>query len=135
MNALIKGSLSHPLISFQEFDRLFDEFFPQVISKNSFPEAKIAVVNDNLIVQFALAGYPEDHLLVEVSDDTITVTGKKVDSEDNLHAAKAFTWKRKEVSGAYDLDQSQVSYNNGLLTIKAPKKEEVKPKILKINNK
>jgi len=130
-NALMRSSMRAPLISFQEFDRLFDEFFPQVHASSGFPEARVNYGED-LIIQFALAGYPEDHLSVEVTGDCITVTGKKVESGDNLHAGKAFTWKRREVSGNYDLASAEVKYDNGLLTIKAPQREESKPKRLEI---
>lgn len=130
--ALIRSCMNHPLFHPQSLDEIFDEFFKTASVDSSYPPSRVQVVDDQLTVQFTVAGYPKDYLTVEASENTLTVKGEKVEGETNLFAGRAFTWARKDVTGKWDFNKAEVNYRDGLLTINVPKKEELKSKQLKI---
>lgn len=105
-----------------------------------FPKGDIFLDKDeNRVIELSLAGYKKEQLSVVVGDDSLTVSASKCDdSEDErayTRARRAFTQKFTNLNGKlYNLEQTKVSYKDGLLRIVVPKKEieEVKPKELEI---
>jgi HSP20 family protein len=136
MNKIV-GTNLWPLFAPTEFEKLIETFFtdanPVYGNREGFPKAQIKATEDQLTIQFALAGYPKDKLNVEVAGSTVTVKGEKVKDEDNLFAGRAFTWSRRDAHNVWDFNEAEVKYEDGMLTIKTPKKEELKPKLLKIS--
>lgn len=132
MNQLMKRTPVSWLALPREIDRMYDELFNNLKTSETFPKFQTKVTDEHLVIQFALAGFPRDKLNIEVRGDVITVKGDKVDDDSNLFAGRAFTWSRRDVQGIWNFDQSEVKYEDGMLTIKAPKKEELKPKLLEI---
>jgi HSP20 family molecular chaperone IbpA len=125
-------TLRDPLLSFGDFNRMFEEFFPTVREERSYPPVKIVANENQLTIQFALAGYTRDDLQVEASTDCISVKGQTASDKENLFAARQFEWQRKDVSGEWDLTIADVKFENGLLTIKCPKRASLKSKLLSI---
>lgn len=122
-----------PLFSLNDWDTFLDSFWSNRTVQRSFPDPQMRATENELTLQFALAGYPKDKLSVEVAGDTVTVKGEKVENEDNLFAGRAFTWSRKDARNEWDFSKAEVKHENGMLTIKAPRKAELKPKALEIS--
>ena len=117
-----------------DFDAFLDTIQKAQVQKDSgFPKVEWRTNENELLLQFALAGYSKNKLSVEVADGIITVKGEKVEDEDNLFAGRAFTWCKKDPQNIWDFNKAEVKYEDGMLTIKAPKKEELKPTLLKIS--
>lgn len=123
------------LISNKQFDNLLADLFKEAAVDDNFPPTKTAVVEDELVVQFALAGYTRDQLKVSITGNALEVSAEKVEGgANNLFAGRAFTWVRKDVRNEWALDKARVTHENGMLTVTIPKKEELKPKFLPINS-
>lgn len=136
--ALVRGSMSLPLLSFDHFDQLFREMLPSMdhqFCSEKFPKVLQEVRPEGLVYQIALAGYPEEKLHVEAGDGYIVVKGDKLEEEGLLHAGRAFTWSRRDPGGTWDFKAAKVTYRNGLLTIVIPERQEAKPKALQIEIK
>jgi HSP20 family molecular chaperone IbpA len=137
--------MRHPFLSLDIFDRFFDENAFERVSKafsgleESFPKSAIKVDGDILTMQLALAGYQEENLHIDAGFDWIQVKGDKVTTkegeDENLFASRAFTWSRKDPHQIWNMSEAQVTFKNGMLTIKVPKKETEKAKTIQINKK
>lgn len=132
MNKLIRSSI-WPLFAPCELEKMLFERIKE--PDTGFPRAEIKVDNENeqLIIQLALAGYPKDALTIEVADNVITVKANKIENSDHLFAGRAFTWSRYDANNIWDFDNSEVKYEDGMLTIKTLKREKLKAKLLKIS--
>jgi len=88
-------------------------------------------------LEFALAGYKPEDVEVFTERNVLTVSSKKSDSAEQtyLHkglAQRAFTWSRNLSD---DVEVKDVSYDNGLLTVKLEKvvPEHQKKRVYSIN--
>jgi len=135
-----------------EMDRLFDVAFPALSSlqhdgffgdwQGEFP-VDLYQDKNAFTVRAELPGFRKEDISVEVADGILTVAGhKKTETEsgkkDNGTAA---TTQEHRVSRAIslpenlDLDKIQAAYENGVLTVTLPKREEVKPRQIAIEVK
>jgi HSP20 family protein len=145
----------NPAVSFptlrNEMDRLFDVAFPALSSlqrgrqlggaQNEFP---VDLYQDKhaVTVRAELPGFRKEDFQVEVADGRLTVialqkTETKVDGQDS----PATTAQELRVSRAFslpdnlDVEKIQAAYENGVLTVTLPKREEVKPKQIAVEVK
>lgn len=133
MNALIKAENYLPLIPWKDFDEMFKMF--DDISRNNeknFPPYRISYEDNEIYLAFSLAGYPRENLLVEAVGNRLKITGKKVEGKETGFAQRAFTKDFHDANNVWDFSCAEVKYENGMLTIIAPKREEHKPHQLKI---
>jgi HSP20 family protein len=96
----------------------------------------------NYEIEFQTPGYSDDELKIEISDNTLTVSGEKKQEEEakekNLIRRE---WQHSEFSRSVRFanpikeDNVEAKLENGTLLITAPKIEPVKPKIKKISVK
>ncbi|MEX1052073.1 MAG: Hsp20 family protein [Patescibacteria group bacterium] len=93
-------------------------------------------------IHFQVPGYIEDELNIEITDNTLTVTGAKKDED--AEKGKSLVrreWAHSEFSRSIRFatpikdDKVEAKLEHGTLTITAPKVEPVKPKIKKISVK
>ena len=66
--------LEHIFHALRQFDRN---------PPNKYPPHNIIKSDNNYILEFALAGWKEDEITVELEKNILKVTGKKADSEDS----------------------------------------------------
>ncbi len=131
-----------------EMDRLFDVAFPALSSfqrGNSFAGAAQFPVDlyqdkDAFTVRAELPGFRKEDVSIDLADGILTLTGhqksetKAGEKETDVPA----TTQERHVSRAVtlpdnvDLDKIQAAYENGVLTVTLPKREEIKPRQITI---
>ncbi len=120
------------------FPALFNEFFgePALAKFNkNLPSANIKETEDNFGIELVAPGFKKEAFKVEVHERNLTISAEeKTESEE-----KTETFLRKEYSfGSFtrsfrlpntvDSDKIEASYEDGVLHLTIPKKEEAKPK-------
>lgn len=137
-NKLMRPFATSTLFPENLFDQFMDSFFngldtydPETGTLSllkGFPKGDVFIDKDgNGVIELSLAGYKKDQLSVSVDGKIITVQAKKCEEcDDNRvysRARRAFTQRFTNFGDGYDLENANVSYENGLLKIVVPKKE------------
>lgn len=124
------------------FSETFDEMFKNMeffdienqrwsLSKG-FPRGDMYLEGDTAKIELALAGYNKDQLSVQAEDNCLTVSAKKSEDANNgprTIARRSFT-QTFRFGKEYDLDKTEVKFENGLLQITVPK-IDTRPKVVK----
>jgi HSP20 family protein len=130
-----------PVLSLRrEVDRVFDWFVqphwergesPVGPSATWLPLVDIAESDGGIVVRIEVPGMSKDDVDVAVSGSVLEITGEKkqlVDEkkDDQSHCERRFgRFKRSiELPDTADLDQVEAEQENGLLTVRIPKKAE-----------
>ncbi len=133
----------------EEMDRLFEVAFPALGSLprdgflgrgyGEFP-VDLYQEKDAYVVRAELPGFRKEDLNVEVADGILTITGhQKLETKSGQKDAT--TTQERRVSRSLslpehlDTDKIAARYENGVLTLTLPKREEVKPKQIAIEVK
>jgi len=134
------------LSSFQEqMNRLFEDSFIRPRSESSAlttwaPAVDIYETKDELVVKADLPDINEEDLDVRVENNTLTISGERKFessvSEDNFlrveRAYGAFT-RSFSLPNTVSAEAIKAEYRNGVLTVSMPKREESKPKQIKVS--
>jgi len=126
---------------FKEFDKIFENFGIQA-GRGFMPAVDVYQDENNVYIEASLPGVESDKVNVVIENDTLIVEG----SNEKKSEVDEKNYYRKEVSaGSFhrsislpsnvDGDKAQADYENGILKIVVPKKEEVTPKKIKVNKK
>ncbi len=128
------------------FSRLFNESFSRLFGDQEglerawAPAVDIFESDNNIVLKAELPGLDPKDVEVRVEDSTLYLKGErkfeKEVEEDNYHRiersygsfARSFS-----LPATIDSDKVQAEYKDGLLTLTIPKREEAKPKTIKIN--
>ncbi len=131
-NATFPGLLGRTVM-----DDLFDNFFtdvPTYVQKSTqgYPVADIySDAEGNTVMEFALAGFSREELTVEVKPEkrTLTVAADTDTGENNGRriARRSFNKTYVNYDDNLDLAQAVATFENGLLSIKVPKRPEAQP--------
>jgi HSP20 family protein len=142
---------SYPTLR-DEMDRLFDVAFPPLNSprnnrffgdfQGEFP-IDLYQSKDAFTVRAELPGFRKEEVGVEVADGLLTLTAhqKAVAPSDNKDepVGKAVPERRLDRAIALpkdvDVDKIQAQYENGVLTLTLPKREEIKPRQISVEVK
>ncbi len=127
-----------------EMDRLREEFFGErrffaPSERRWHPSLDLAETKDKLIVTAEIPGMDVEDIDISISGDTLTIKGEKKQEKEekaeNYHLLEtrygAFS---RSVRLPAEIDEKKVdaSYKQGILKISLPKKEEAKPKKIKV---
>ena len=127
-----------PLAAFErEFDRLFSSTLSDMMTLA--PELGAPGLNrfavdlyedkDNTYVRAELPGVDRKDLNVEMVDDYLTIAGsRKVFAEDGKTSEAVAFSRSVSIPDAVQADKITATYENGVLTVMLPKREEAKPK-------
>ncbi len=125
-------------------DRLFEEFFqnPEPYVKqttNGYPLTDIYKEEDgSQVIEMALAGFSKEDILINTEANKITISadGSKIKgqlAENRRRIAKrAFKKSFVDYHNTLDFGSSNATFENGLLRIQIPLREEVKPRQITI---
>src|SRR5437667_10474908 len=121
---------------FQDYGRGSDEL---LTSGTFVPPVDVYEDEHNITLKLEVPGIEEKDLDIKLENNTLTVRGErnfeKEEKEENFHRierrygafARSFT-----LPNTVDSDNAQASYENGILKIKLAKREEAKPKQIKV---
>ena len=130
----------------REFDRLFKEAFSpmsgetEVSTRSWAPPVDIYETEDAIVLKAELPGIDPKDVEVRVEDNTLYLKGErnyeKEVNEQNYHRiersygsfARSFS-----LPNSIDAEKVKAEYKDGMLTLTMPKREEAKPKTIKID--
>jgi len=139
-----------PFYSLQrEMNRLFDNFFqgydvePFRLMEERFagftPTIDVREDDDAFTVKAEIPGINEKDIEVQVTDDTITITGEKKEEQeakdkDYYCMERSYGSFRRTIRlpKGIECEKVEASFKNGVLTITLPKTEEAQAKAKKI---
>jgi HSP20 family protein len=125
-------------------ERLFDDDARPRAWRATFagaePALDITTNKDELVVKASLAGWTPDDVEITLTGNTLTISGEMKEEE----RREEDSWilneiRRGSFSRTFELPEGLVgerataSFEHGLLTLRIPKLEEIKPKQIKIS--
>jgi len=129
-------------------DRLFEDSFvtPRFGWIAPVSAAGMAIdmyeTKDEVIVKAALPGVKPDEAEVTITGDTLTIRGeskeeKEIKEENYIRKERHFGSFARSVTlpAGLQADKAEAIFEDGVLTLKIPKSEEVKPKRVKVKAK
>jgi HSP20 family protein len=131
----------------KEMNRLFDSFFGHPVTIATSPDQRTWVplvdmyeTKDDIMVSFELPGVREKDVSVTITGDVLTVKGERhwehdVKDENYHRLERAYGKFERSVPLPMPVqaDKVKATYRDGVLQIKLPKAEEVKPKEIKVD--
>ena len=121
------------------FNDLFNDFFENVVNsdirKGSVPQVNIRETDTGYHLEMAAPGLNKEDFKISIENEVLTVSGEKK-SETSEKSGK---YSRKEFSynsfmrsftmpEVVDTEKIMAKYENGIMMVDLPKKEEAKPK-------
>jgi HSP20 family protein len=133
------------LSTFQEqMNRLFEDAFGRSQSDESAlttwaPAVDIYETENELVLRADLPGLTDKDIDVRVENNMLTLRGerkfeKKVSEDDYLRVERSFGAFSRSFSlpNTVNTDAIQAEYTNGVLNVRMPKREESKPRQVKV---
>ena len=128
-NQLFNGAVARALGDQQE-----------VSQRTWVPPVDIYETGDSLVLKAELPGINPDDVEIRVEDNTLYLKGErkfaKEVKDENLHRVERSygTFTRSfALPNTIDSDKVKAEYENGILTLTMPKREEAKPRTIRIN--
>lgn len=132
---------SNDLMSMLTWDEVFPSTMRSMIQQYgsfNFPNHNIRVLNDDIWVDLAVAGYDKEQLSIEIQDDLLIVKGdKKEESDEYKYITKQITSKSfcQKFSMHDNVEFIDATYKSGILSIQLRRIVPEKPEPLKIEIK
>ncbi|GAB1451722.1 Hsp20/alpha crystallin family protein [Draconibacterium sp.] len=104
-------------------------------TNTSLPAVNVKETNDDFVIELAAPGMEKNDFKINFKNNVLTISSEKK----NEHEEKSDNYTRKEFSyqsfqrsftvaeNAVVGDKIEAKYNNGILNITLPKRDEVKP--------
>ena len=133
----------NPFLQGKSFTNLLDDVFNRSISDlvgSDFavttPSVNVSEDNENVVLEVAAPGLDKKDFNITVEKDQLIISATKEAQVEDKQEGK---WTRKEfnyqsfkrsfhLSDKIETDKIEAEYNNGILKLVLPKKEEAKPK-------
>ncbi len=133
----------------KDMDRLFEEFFSPITRRRRGwlkPEMGIIVPNiemydrkDEIVVKAELPGVAKEDIDLTITKDSLTLKGEvkreeEIKEEDYYACERSYGSFTRTIAlpAEVDSEKAKASFKSGVLEIVLPKKEEAKPKEIKI---
>ncbi len=129
----------------QAMDRLFEDSFvrpgPWGSTSDSAPLAlDVRTTSDELIVDAALPGVNPDDVDIIVEGGTLTISAQSAADDEHrdegvlVKEIRRGTYSRSvSLPQGLEADKATASFENGILRLRIPKAEQVKPRQIRIN--
>ncbi len=140
------------LSAFDEMERMFERFigrpfppswaprirWPEEVEM-AYPDVDIYEEDNTVVLKAELPGVKREELSIDVTEDTITISGEKkkeekVEKKDYYRFERTYGSFSRSFSLPSDVvaDKAKAGFKEGVLEIKLPKKEEAKKKKVEI---
>ena len=127
-----------------QINRLFNETFDRSSDEASLtpwaPAVDIYETEQNLVVKADLPDIKPEELDIRVENNILTIRGerkfeKKVNENNYLRVERSYgSFSRSfSLASTVNTEAIQADYRNGVLTLSIPKREEAKPKQIKVH--
>ena len=145
MRTLARWEPFHGATTLQDqVNRLFNDVFERKAEESSLtawaPSVDIYETEHELVVKADLPEVDSKDLDIRVENNILTIRGerkfeKKVNEENYLRVERAYGSFARSFTLANTVNSEAIKadYQNGVLTLSIPKKEEAKPKQIKVN--
>ena len=128
----------------EQMNRLFEDAYLRRASDSSLttwaPEVDIHETEDAFVFEADLPGMNEKDLDIRLENNMLTIRGerkfeKKVNEENYLRVERAYGSFSRSFSLPHTINAEAIKadYRNGVLTVRVPKREEAKPRQVKVN--
>ena len=134
------------MTSQREFDRLFKEAFTPFFGEGELstrtwaPPVDIYETADSIVLKAELPGVDPKDVEVKVEDNSLFLKGerkfeKEVNNENYHRVERSYGSFARSFSlpNSIEAEKVKAEYKDGLLTLTLPKREEAKPKTIKID--
>jgi len=144
MSSLMRREPSDGPVSLQKaMDRLFEESFVRpAFGQDMNLAMDMYETDENVIVKLAASGVKPEDIEVTIVGDALTIKGKveadKETRERNYHLRERRYGRfvrTVTLPAPVQVDTTTAEFENGVLTLTAPKREEVKPKTVEVKAK
>ncbi len=146
MNSLMRWQPFDDRMSLRDaIDHLFEDSFvrPRWGWVAPMSAASLAIdmyeTNDEVVVKAALPGVKPEEVEVKITGDTLTISGEpkeesEVNEKDYIRKERRYGSFSRSVTlpSGLKADKADATFADGMLTLKVPKSEEVKPKTIKV---
>ena len=144
--AIVRWEPFRDLLATQDrFNRLFNETFSRFLGDQGTslttwaPPVDIYETDDQVVLKAELPGVDPKDVEIRVEDNTLYLEGERKSEkevkEENYHRLErsygSFT-RSFVLPRTVNSDKATAEYKDGILTLSMPKKEEAKPKTIKI---
>jgi len=144
--AIIRWDPFRDMVTLREkMNRLFEDSLAQkgedkdMISSNWAPAVDIYETANELVLTAEVPGIEEKDIEIKVEDNTLSLKGErkfeKETKEENFHRIErsyGSFFRAFSLPNSIDADKIQAEHENGVLRIVMPKRQELKPKTVKI---
>jgi len=147
--ALVRWDSSRELDSLQgEMNRLFSSFFDTPapggggnggVARRWIPAMDLIETKDHFVLKADLPGIGEGDVGIEVENGVLTISGERKPEHEERHEGY---YRLERATGAFsrslslpegiDAEAVTAAFENGVLTVRVPKPEQVKPRRVKI---
>jgi HSP20 family protein len=128
----------------EQINRLFNDAFERTEGESNLtawaPAVDISENEHELVVKADLPGVDAKDLDIRVENNVLTIRGerkfeKKVNEDNYLRVERAYgSFSRSfALANTVNPEGIKAEYQNGVLTLAIPKREEAKPKQIKVN--
>jgi HSP20 family protein len=142
--------MANPFEGLAGFRRLFDQPFAESLEKGCGcsttmeegewkPLADVVDTKESLLLKVDLPGVKQEDISISIEDNTLSVKGERkqevqVSEEGYSRFERSYGCFQRSMllPPTVDADRVKASYKDGVLEIQLPKKEEAKPKTVKI---
>ncbi len=150
---VVKAEPSRAVSPFEEMEKRFEEFFKRPFSlfgPSWFPDLRlerevisptvdIFEEDDDVVVKVELPGMKKEDIDVNITDDTVTISGEKK-KEEKIEKKNYFRMERSYGSFTRSFrmptevqsDKAKANFKDGILEVRIPKTEEAKKKEKKV---
>jgi HSP20 family protein len=146
MSSLVRFDPFRDLLTFRSaMDRLFDDTMGQVgttFSNFGAPAVDLYQTDDDVVLKASLPGVNPKDLNISVTGDVVTLRGEVQEQKEtegaqyHMKERRYGTFTRSiALPAAVVADKADAQFENGILTLKLPKAEEVKPKTITVKAK
>jgi HSP20 family protein len=128
-----------------EMNRLFDSFVGRPAAATTgdrmwLPSVDVHETKDDLVLSFDIPGVSQKDVQVTITGDLLTVRGERrfdrEASENSYHRVERVYGRFErsvQLPMTVQTDKVKASYRDGVLEVKLPKAEEVKPREIKVD--
>lgn len=132
----VYGSYRNPWSGLEnEIDRMFESALGDFVGTAASPEhfaVDLYEDKDNTFVRAELPGVNRSDINVEMVDDYLTITAARKAKEGENEESFSFS-RSIPVPNGVQADKVSAAYENGVLTVTLPKREEAKPRKISVS--